>query len=210
MSQRIHTHACSNFVLTRFCSNFVLIKLYRYTWYFCAVGWCLYCTSPAIDNRINVLQTDWQPRNSNVDFSCGQQVRHLKYNYRGVIVGWDSVCIQSREWMKIMNVESLTHGTGQPFYHVLVDVRDRTDGQTTYAAQENLTEIFCTENKGNFLCEVTCCFQFVWKTVLGFSTANKNLQPIMHPEIEKYFTSFVPSEGRYILDDELRDKFPED
>ena len=111
--------------------------------------------------------------------------------------------------MKIMNVENLTNGTGQPFYHVLVDVRDRTDGQTTYAAQENLEELFCSEKSGIVLVKGRGDFSFSF-TVLGTSAATTNLEPIMHPEIEKYFTSFVPSEGRYILGDTLRDKFPED
>lgn len=36
-----------------------------------------------------------------------------------------------------MRVDWLPGGRSQPFYHVLVDVRDRPGGQTTYVAQEN-------------------------------------------------------------------------
>ena len=37
-----------------------------------------------------------------------------------------------------MRVSLLAHGAKQPFYHILVDVRDRPGGQTTYVAQENI------------------------------------------------------------------------
>ncbi|KAL4425883.1 hypothetical protein ABPG75_009899 [Micractinium tetrahymenae] len=38
----------------------------------------------------------------------------------------------------MMNVDMLPLGRHQPFYHVLVDVRNRPGGQTTYVAQENV------------------------------------------------------------------------
>ena len=37
-----------------------------------------------------------------------------------------------------MGIDSLKYGRNQPFYHVLVDTRDRPGGQITYVAQENI------------------------------------------------------------------------
>jgi len=71
-------------------------------------------------------------------YDLGQCMLHRKYNYRGVIIGYDSSCKQSEEWMRSMHVDSLTHGRNQPFYHVLPDTRDRPGAQVTYVAQENV------------------------------------------------------------------------
>lgn len=68
----------------------------------------------------------------------GQVVLHKIYGYRGVIIGWDSSCKAREEWIAQMGVDQLPAGRHQPFYNVLVDVRDRPGAQTTYAAQENL------------------------------------------------------------------------
>ena len=144
-----------------------------------------------LEKRISMLQgraneDQWRPRDERVKFCCGEQVRHRKYGYRGVVVGWDCTCTANEDWVGIMGVRNLKSGTEQPFYHVLVDVRDRTDAQTTYAAQENLEQLKFDEN------------------------IKELADPIMHPEIEAYFTSFVPVEGRYILSENLRDSYPED
>lgn len=58
--------------------------------------------------------------------------------YRGVIYGHDPECSAPREWKEAMKVDLLTEGPNQPFYHVLVDTRDRPGGMSTYVAQENL------------------------------------------------------------------------
>ena len=71
-------------------------------------------------------------------FDLGQCIRHKKHNYRGVVVGWDDVCKQPEEWCRAMNVDALSGGRSQPFYHVLVDRRDRPGAQTTYVAQQNI------------------------------------------------------------------------
>ncbi len=65
----------------------------------------------------------------------GQIVHHLRYDYRGVIVGCDRTCKAGDDWY-----EHQTKGKGytptkqQPWYQVLVD------GAThqTYVAQQNL------------------------------------------------------------------------
>lgn len=58
--------------------------------------------------------------------------------YRGVIYGHDLECAAPEGWQQQMKIDSLPNGRKQPFYHVLVDVRDRPGGMSTYVAQENM------------------------------------------------------------------------
>ena len=74
-------------------------------------------------------------------FGLGQCLRHRKYQYRGVVIGWDDRCKQPAEWCEAMRVDELPGGRSQPFYHVLVDGRDRPGGQQTYVAQENIEPV---------------------------------------------------------------------
>ena len=46
--------------------------------------------------------------------------------------------MQTDEWIERMGVDQLENGREQPFYHVLVDARDRPGDQITYVAEENL------------------------------------------------------------------------
>ena len=76
-----------------------------------------------------------QQGESSIRHDLGQCMTHKKFGYRGVVVGWDSECRQKEEWC-----EKHLGGASkqQPFYHVLVDVRDRPEPQMTYVAQEDL------------------------------------------------------------------------
>ena len=68
-------------------------------------------------------------------FEVGQIVHHVRYDYRGLVIGYDATCKAGDSWY-----EHQTKGKGynptkqQPWYHVLVD------GAThqTYVAQQNL------------------------------------------------------------------------
>ncbi|PSC76764.1 F-box only 21 [Micractinium conductrix] len=71
-------------------------------------------------------------------FRVGAIVRHRRYDYSGVIVGYDPVCLAPDSWCELMRVDLLPNGRNQPFFHVLVDERCRPGGQTTYVAQENI------------------------------------------------------------------------
>lgn len=71
-------------------------------------------------------------------FDLGEAAVHYKYNYRGIIVGYDRSCLQSEAWIKSMGVDGLKHGRAQPFYHVLPDTRDRPGALITYIAQESM------------------------------------------------------------------------
>jgi len=71
-------------------------------------------------------------------FPLGSCIVHRRFGYRGIVVGYDHLCNAPEEWCKAMRVDILPRGRQQPFYHVLVDVRDRPGGQTTYVAEENV------------------------------------------------------------------------
>eukprot|EP00798_Chlamydomonas_sp_ICE-L_P022438 gene22439-29550_t len=73
----------------------------------------------------------------------GHRVTHAKDGYRGVVIGWDSCCCEVEEWMTNNEVEKLSSGKDQYFYHVLVDKRDwqldLDQPPVAYVAQEMLT-----------------------------------------------------------------------
>eukprot|EP00798_Chlamydomonas_sp_ICE-L_P016889 gene16889-23165_t len=68
-----------------------------------------------------------KPRTPSILFNVGDVVKHVRYSYRALIYDWDPTC----------SVDALPGGRRQPFYHVLVDIRDRPF-QNTYVAQCNL------------------------------------------------------------------------
>ena len=63
-----------------------------------------------------------------------QVVKHKKWGYHGVIMGWDNKARAPDEWLKEMHGEN-THWRDQPNYAVLVDTRDRPAPQMTYVPQ---------------------------------------------------------------------------
>lgn len=54
-----------------------------------------------------------------VHFEIGRVFRHKRYNYQGVITGWDVECAAGETWMSQMGVDRLSRGRHQSFYHVL-------------------------------------------------------------------------------------------
>eukprot|EP00210_Caulerpa_lentillifera_P003741 g3574.t1 len=68
----------------------------------------------------------------------GQCFFHKKNGYRGVIFKPDARCRMDESWVQMMGVRCLERGPDQPFYHCLVDVRDRPGAQTTYVAEDNV------------------------------------------------------------------------
>jgi len=65
------------------------------------------------------------------NFAVGQLVRHLRYNYRGLIVGVDSHCRADQAWYLANRTQP---DQCQAWYHVFVD----GGGTTTYVAESNL------------------------------------------------------------------------
>jgi len=93
--------------------------------------------SPDPSPRLGVPETD------QVRFRVGQVFRHARYNYLGAVTGWDTQCRASAEWMRQMNVDNLSQGRSQCFYHVVAD-----DGSTRYVAEENIELIYSNSNGG--------------------------------------------------------------
>ncbi len=68
-------------------------------------------------------------------FQVGQIVHHLRYDYRGVVVGYDHTCQADEGWYEFQTKgKSYEPIKQQPWYHVLVDGASHQ----TYVAQQNL------------------------------------------------------------------------
>ena len=57
-------------------------------------------------------------------------VKHKKWGYRGVIVGWDLTAQAQKEWIDSMHKEN-PEWTTQPNFAILVDTRDRPAPQVS-------------------------------------------------------------------------------
>ena len=77
-----------------------------------------------------------------------------------MITGWDSVCCEDKEWIEVAGAGGLEKGLKQPFYHVLVDVRDwefdAAAPPVAYIAQELLMAPE-REDEGKSWVEVSGC-----------------------------------------------------
>jgi len=54
-----------------------------------------------------------------VKYKVGQVFRHKRYTYNAVITGWDVECGMDSHWIAHNNVDSLSRGRNQSFYHAL-------------------------------------------------------------------------------------------
>eukprot|EP00245_Coleochaete_scutata_P009890 TRINITY_DN335_c0_g1_i1.p1 TRINITY_DN335_c0_g1~~TRINITY_DN335_c0_g1_i1.p1 ORF type:complete len:324 (+),score=54.17 TRINITY_DN335_c0_g1_i1:381-1352(+) len=88
-----------------------------------------------LEFRKRVMEMSSKPR---INFRVGDVIVHRRYGYRGVVYGHDPECSAPDEWQQAMKIDLLPEGRQQPFYHVLVDTRDRPGGMSTYVAQENI------------------------------------------------------------------------
>jgi len=100
------------------------------------------------------------PKSPRVKYQVGQVVRHRKWGYRGIIIGWDTIAKAPPDWFAAMepNDRDLHDYEMQPNYSVLVDTRDRPSPQRTYVPQENLEVVTKTH--------------------------------VIHPAIDEYFESY--------------------
>mmetsp|Transcript_24652 Transcript_24652/g.63169 ORF Transcript_24652/g.63169 Transcript_24652/m.63169 type:complete len:361 (-) Transcript_24652:779-1861(-) len=63
---------------------------------------------------------------------------HRRYGYRCVVIGCEPWCRAPTSWRQMMGVATLPRGETQPFYHCIVDERDRPGSQVTFVGEENL------------------------------------------------------------------------
>ncbi len=75
------------------------------------------------------------PVTKDVLFRAGQIVDHVRYGYRGVVVGYDPTCQATDAWYDLqIQGKGYQPTKAQPWYHVLVD----GSNHQTYVAQQNL------------------------------------------------------------------------
>ncbi|XP_069816848.1 F-box only protein 21 isoform X1 [Dendropsophus ebraccatus] len=100
-----------------------------------AVAYLVQHTLEHIERRKEDSGPNVKLRSSEKDvcYTVGLIVRHRRYDYRGVIFGWDPVCMMPPDWIENLSVHQLPQGANQPFYSILLD-----DGSCSYVAQENL------------------------------------------------------------------------
>ena len=72
-----------------------------------------------------------------------------------------------------MRVDDLARGRHQPFYHVLVDARDREGNQVTYVAEDNISSML---------------YKNLWPT--GDS--------LQHAMVNDVFVGFDSTKGRFV------------
>ncbi|XP_077976883.1 uncharacterized protein LOC144432531 [Glandiceps talaboti] len=78
------------------------------------------------------------PRPSNIKYRVGQVIKHKKWGYRGIIIGWDEKAKAPEPWIHQMHPKDKPHWRNQPNYSILVDTRDREQAQVTYIPEENI------------------------------------------------------------------------
>jgi hemimethylated DNA binding protein len=147
--------------------------------------------------RIQQLESDtWCPRAGGIHFRVGQLVRHKKYGYRAVVMGWDEACKADLSWKRRMRIHTLEHEDNQPFYNLLVDQRDDSRRDRTYAAQENLEDELEYQTRKQETAE----------SVASAGTCTC----ILHPSREDDFDSFTFRDSVYRPNETLRGMYPED
>ncbi|KAG0583832.1 hypothetical protein KC19_3G165700 [Ceratodon purpureus] len=105
-----------------------------------------YAAAGAVRNKINALEAESLAAQANAmifqqrsyEFRLGQKVKHKVLGYRGVICGMDPLCCETEDWISEVGVQELPRGRNQPFYQVLVDIREEPSVMVTYVAEDNL------------------------------------------------------------------------
>ncbi|KAM3069928.1 hypothetical protein ACMFMF_008282 [Clarireedia jacksonii] len=69
----------------------------------------------------------------NVKFRVGKVFRHRRYRYIAAIIGWDVECGMDSTWIVDHQIDDLTRGRHQSFYHALVE-----DASIRYVAEDNI------------------------------------------------------------------------
>ncbi|RDW67908.1 hypothetical protein BP6252_09304 [Coleophoma cylindrospora] len=66
-------------------------------------------------------------------YKVGQVFQHRRYGYTAVIIGWDKECGMNSDWRVQNQVQDLSRGANQSFYHALVE-----DTSIRYVAEDNV------------------------------------------------------------------------
>lgn len=108
-------------------------------------------------------------------YVAGEVLKHRKFGYRGVIARpADHTCMMDERWIEQMGVDELPRGRYQPWYHVLVDTRDRPgEPQSCYVCHDNI---------------------ILWPNPPHEEPSG----PIRHPELRQIFKGYNIERGRYV------------
>ncbi|KAH6916986.1 hypothetical protein BKA70DRAFT_1382030 [Coprinopsis sp. MPI-PUGE-AT-0042] len=98
------------------------------------------CSDAFRQEQLDTLDLKRRVEGQSPEFFVGMGIRHAKFDYQGVIYGWDATCKQSEQWMQQMGVDNLSKGRNQPFYHVFV-ASEVVPSSPRYVAEENIIPI---------------------------------------------------------------------
>jgi hemimethylated DNA binding protein len=123
-----------------------------------------------------------------VHLSVGAVVRHAHHGYTGVVLGWNASCEAGAEWCARNGVDD----PRQPFYTILVDVRDRPAAQVTYVAQGALRLLSGGGGGGG-----------------GGAPANAPADClVLHPLVATHFEAFDARAGAFVPRPQLAAAYP--
>lgn len=71
-----------------------------------------------------------------IKYPVGTLFRHKRYRYMAAVAGWDNACNMPEMWIEQMQIDRLSRGRAQSFYHALVE-----DESTRYVAEENIVPV---------------------------------------------------------------------
>jgi hemimethylated DNA binding protein len=141
------------------------------------------------------------PKAAEIAFSLGQLIKHRKYGWTGVVVGYDATCYAGEDWKAAAKVSELTAGQEQPFYHILPNCLRRLEAaeiggttsklsSTVYVAQENVD-----------LIDVSCDHT---------NSVNVALSMLLNPALPRYFSSLHVDSLTFVPDDSMESLYNED
>ncbi|KAK8074117.1 hypothetical protein PG994_005016 [Apiospora phragmitis] len=93
-----------------------------------------------------------------VKYRVGQYFEHRRYQYEGIITGWDETCKMPEAWIQQMRVDDLEDGRHQPFYHII-----DTHRNSRYVAQENILKL-TREPTGDIITKIAGRYFKRWDT----------------------------------------------
>ncbi|CAI6338883.1 unnamed protein product [Periconia digitata] len=107
------------------------------------------------------------PTDEVVYYQIGQLIKHVRYQYEGVIIGWDTSCEQDEEWIQVMQVDTLSAGRNQAFYHILA-----SDKSLRYVADQNIIPTGATSEPTNAMLKLAGRYFKRWDRSTGCFVSN--------------------------------------
>eukprot|EP01043_Picozoa_sp_COSAG02_P027666 COSAG02_NODE_1643_length_11528_cov_19.259865_10_plen_487_part_00 len=138
-----------------------------------------------------------------LEFAVGDVVTHRKYNYRGIVIGYDQRPIMDVSgWDGVVD---LPRSSDQPFYHVLPDENDCIEEfgaprSWRYCAEENLDKIALSNLETGDEDDLVAPEVAAVLAAAGLSLPEEawsRFEDISHEQLERLFERFDRDRGRY-------------